>query len=586
MRQVLTLVIIAICFLASGCAQNSNSASLQLQQLFADDWEFAMREYPLFATHTGDHRFNDRLPAVSEADQKRRLAQKRIFLKHLHTIDRSALNAEEQLNYDIFECLTEDSIAGDEFRIYLMPINQMGGFHSHFPQLHERVPLNMVEDYENYIARLNAFKSYTDEHIKLMRTGMELGITPPRVVLNGIEDSIKPHIVDEPEESLLFGPFKKFPKTFSEIEQQNLTRAGREAIMNSVVPGYKALLEFVSKEYLPAARSDIAASSLPNGKAYYEYCVRHHTTLDITPQQVHDIGLAEVKRIRAEMDKLISEIGFEGDFNDFREFLHSDERFYVDTAEQLLKETAFVLKKIDCELPKLFETLPRTPFGLKEVPDYIAHRAAGAYYWSPSGDGTVAGTYYINTYDLKSRPLYTLEVLALHEAMPGHHLQMALQQERKDIPNFRCYSGFSSYGEGWALYAEGLGSEMGLYQDPYSNFGRLAFEMWRACRLVVDTGMHYMGWSRQQAIDFMRENTTSSAHNITTEVDRYIVWPGQALAYKMGELKIRELRKRAEQKLGKDFNIRQFHSVTLSNGPVPLDVLERNGNIWLAEQNH
>jgi uncharacterized protein (DUF885 family) len=568
----------------SGCVGKTDSVSFQLKQIFADEFEYGLKEYPLFATSYGDHRFDDKLAAVSIADSERRVAQQRQFLERLQTLDREALDSEEKVNYDIFKHLTENSIKEYVFQSHLMPISQMGGFHTGFAQLPERIRLDNTKDYENYIARLNGFGAYTAGHIELMRAGVENGFVLPRVVMKDIVGSIKPHIVANANESLLFKPFEKFPKIISQADRQRLTRAGRKAIINSVVPAYQLFLKFMTEEYIPAGRAEISASSLPDGKAYYEHCVRRYTTLDIGPEEVHDIGLHEVKRIRKEMLERIEKTGFEGDFDEFAKFLHTDERFYVDTPEQLLKEVAFVLKRIDGQLPKLFGTFPRMPFGVKEVPDYLALDSAAAYYHRPPADGSRAGFFYVNTYDLNGLPLYVIEALSLHESVPGHHFQIALQQEIKNMPEFRCFSLFGSYSEGWALYAERLGLEMGFYEDPYCDFGRLNFEMWRACRLVVDTGIHYFGWSRQKAIDYLARYTTFDRDYIATEVDRYIVWPGQALSYKMGELKIRELRAIAEQKLGENFDVRKFHNIVLRNGSVPLDVLEDNVNVWLFEQ--
>jgi uncharacterized protein (DUF885 family) len=340
----------------------------------------------------------------------------------------------------------------------------------------------------------------------------------------------------------------------------------------------------MADEYLPAARQDIAATSLPNGRAYYEFCVRTETTLDVTPKQVHDIGLAEVNRIKAEMNKLIAQRGFENDMNGFIQFLNAGGQSAVTTPQQLLKEVSFIAKKTDGRLPKFFKTLPRMPFGIKEVPEYLAPKTARGYYISPAGDGTRAGFFQINTYDLQRLHLYELTALSLHETVPGHHLQIALQQEIKGVPDFRRFSHFTAFVEGWALYAEWLGIEMNMYEDPNDDFGRLSMEMWRACRLVVDTGIHYFGWSREQAVDFMVENTGMPREGIQVEVDRYIVWPGQALAYKMGELKIRELRELAEKQLGDKFDVRDFHDCVLREGAVPLDVLEKNVKEWIRQK--
>ena len=583
--RITTLLAVALSLIfAAGCTQNSCSASQELDKLFADRWEFTMKEYPLFATKTGDNRYNDKLPSVSEADAERRNQRDKKFLQCLNAIERSKLTADEQLNYDIFKYRLEDNLKEFEFKTYLMPVSQMGGFHTRFAELPKNVPLNSVRDYENYIARLNAFELYVRQHIDLMRTGIQKGYVQPGVVLTGMEQSIQAHIVDDPNESLLFEPFREFPKIIDQVDRRRLTEAGRKAILESVVPGYKAFLKFMVDEYIPAARQDIAASSLPNGRAFYEYCVRSETTLDVTPQQVYDIGIAEVNRIKTEMYHLIDERGFENDMNGFAEFLRASEQSSVLTPQQLLKELSFIAKKTDGRLPKLFKTMPRVPFGIREVPDYLAPKTASAYYMAPAGDGTRAGFFYINTHNLESRRLYALTALSLHETVPGHHLQIALQQELRDVPNFRRFSNFNAYLEGWALYAERLGLEMDIYDDPNSDFGRLAMEMWRACRLVVDTGIHYFGWSRDRAIDFMAENTMMPRQDVQVEVDRYIVWPGQALAYKIGELKIRQLRELAEKQLGEKFDVREFHDCILRQGAVPLDILEKNVKIWIRQQ--
>jgi uncharacterized protein (DUF885 family) len=554
----------------------------QLDQLLADSWEFTLSDDPLFATHAGDNRYNDRLPGETLADHERRLAEQRKFLARLESIDRSQLGRADQVNYDVFARNKRDAIWEYEFRAHLMPITNRSGFHVEFPELWQRVPLATVKDYENYLARLNAFDRYTADHIELMRAGIKQGFTLPSVVLVDVDKVLDAQIVDDPARSLTYKPFEKLPDTFSPADRERLTAEARRAIAEHVVPGYRTLLDFMTDEYLPACREQIGASALPDGRDFYRYRIRHHTTLDIDPQAVHDTGLAEVARIKREMQDVIQRTGFQGDFVAFVEHLRTDPKFYADTPEQLMKETAHVLKRIDGELPRLFGKLPRMPYGIREIPDFIAPRTTTAYYQPPAGDGTRAGFYYVNTYNLKSRPLYEIEALSLHEAVPGHHIQIALQQELAGLPPFRRFSHATAFVEGWGLYAERLGLEVGFYQDPYSDFGRLSYEMWRACRLVVDTGMHYLGWTRQQAIQFMADNTALTLHNIAAEVDRYISWPGQATAYKMGELKIRALRKRAEEKLGGKFDVRQFHDAVLSDGAVPLDVLEENINAYIA----
>ena len=408
-----------------------------------------------------------------------------------------------------------------------------------------------------------------------MRVGIRKDHILPAVVLPGYEKPIQSQIVTNPTDSLLFKPFQTFASEISQQDRSRLKIAGRKAISESVVPGYEVFLDFMRDEYVLAARQTVAASALPQGRKFYEHRVRRFSTLDVTPLHVHELGLSEVKRIRNQMDSVIQQVDFDGNFSDFLKFLRTDGRFYAASAEELLKEVSYVLKRMDGELPKLFRRLPRIPYGIRQIPDYIAPNTTTAYYMQPSGDGTQAGFYYVNTHDLRSRPLYELEALSLHEAVPGHHLQIALQQELEDLPTFRRFEGFTAFVEGWALYAEKLGLEVGFYENSYSNFGRLSYEMWRACRLVVDTGLHYFGWTRQQAIDFMVRNTALTRHNIGTEVDRYISWPGQALAYKMGELHIHSLRHTAEERLGTHFDVRDFHNAVLQNGAIPLPVLTK-----------
>ncbi len=557
------------------------SASEQFHDLIDEEWELRMKEDPLFATSTGDNRYNDRLPAASDADFTRRMAELAAIRARQDGIDRSALSPEDQLNYDIFARLLDNEINEIRLHGHRLPISKTGGFHIYFPDLPQYTPFESEGDYENYITRLSAFREYAAGHIDLMRAGLAGGQIPPRVTLEDVDKMIRTQVLGEANNSPLFEPFKNFPKNFPGERQKKLSEAGKKAILGSVRQGFQDTLDFFLGEYLPAAREDIAAANLPDGKEFYRHRIRMFTSLDLSAEEIHNIGMEEVKRIRSESQAVIRKAGFTGDFKAFIEFLRTDPRFYAETPEQLLQKTALVLKRIDGELPRLFKTLPRLPYGIKEIPAFAAPGSTTAYYFPGTGDGTKAGNYYVNTYDLKSRPLYEIEALSLHEAVPGHHLQIALQQEL-ELPNFRRFNGFTSFIEGWALYSERLGLEMGFYQDPYSDFGRLSYEMWRACRLVVDTGMHALDWTRQQAIDFMLENTSSTLLNIVNEVDRYIAWPGQALAYKLGEIKIRELRQVAENALGAKFDLREFHDAILLQGAVPLDVLEQMVNTWVA----
>jgi uncharacterized protein (DUF885 family) len=560
----------------------SDAAATELEALFADHWAFVLRENPVFATSVGEHRYADRLEAASLADVARRTAETRGFLERLRAISRDRLPEAIRVHHDIFAIDRQNELEAAELRLYLIPITNRQGFHTSFPELGERVPLNTPEDYRNYTARLNDFRRVVDEYVEVMREGIRTGMVLPAVSVAGIEETLLPHVVDDPAASLLYAPFTRFPAGVPPAARSELAAAGRQAIAASVVPGYAEFLRFMREEYVPAARATIGASDLPNGREIYAQRVRFFTTLPLTPEEVHSTGLTEVARIRAEMEEVIARTGFQGTFAGFLHFLRTDPQFYVDTPEELMQRTALVLKRMDGELPRLFGHLPRMPYGLREIPGYIAPRTTTAYYTRPAGDGTRAGIYWLNTYDLPSRPTYEIEALSLHEAVPGHHLQIAIQQELDDLPNFRRFGGATVFTEGWALYAERLGKEVGFYTDPYSDFGRLVYEMWRATRLVVDTGLHWEGWTRQQAIDYMAGNTALTLLNITNEVDRYISWPGQALAYKPGEMKITELRREAERELGDRFDVRAFHDVVLGSGALPLTVLEANVRSWIA----
>ena len=546
-----------------------------LHQLFEDQWDAWMHFDPCLATYVGDRRFNDRLPVATEAAYHAWREQLIVFRKRLSGIERLALSQADQLNFDLFDHLVTNEIAELGFNPQRLPISRCAGFHLSFPDLFQVMPFDDRQDFENYIARLNDFKRYALENIELMRLGLQTGYLPPLCTLTDLDNQFHSQMVTDPTESALYQPFKHFPACIREAERQKLGEAAQKAILSSVVEGYGVLLNFVEREYIAGARESIATADLPDGEAFYAHRIYYYTSLHRTAKEIHQIGLEEVRRIRSEMEVVIKKTGWTGGMVQFLEFLRTDPRFYVTTPEALLEKTSYVLKRMDGELPRLFKTLPRMPYGIRAVPDYAAPGETAAYYNPGLGDGTRAGVYYVNTYDLASRPLYEIEALSLHEAVPGHHLQLALQAELADQPMFRRYTGYTSYVEGWALYAERLGLEVGFYTDPYADFGRLSYEMWRACRLVVDTGMHVLGWTRQQAIDHLAENTSSTMLNIINEVDRYIAWPGQALAYKIGELKISELRQRAEAKLGARFDLREFHDVLLLSGAVPLQVLDQ-----------
>jgi uncharacterized protein (DUF885 family) len=570
---------------APSSAAGQGTPAERLHRVFDQQWEMRLREDPLMSTQMGETRFNDRLPETGLAAEARRLQATRGFLAAVRAIPRDSLARDEQINRDIFERNLREDVESAELGDFLIPITNREGFHTYFPELAENVPLRTAEDYRNYIARLRGFRAYAGGYIERMREGIRRGMVLPRVSLEGIEGTLEPHVVDDPTKSLLWKPFAEYPATVPESERAALGAAGRAAITEGVVAGYRDFLQFIQREYRPASRPGFAAAELPNGRAYYAYLVRSYTTVDTaTAEGVHATGLREVARIRAAMDSVMRSTGFTGTFAEFVQMLRTDPRFYLTTPEALLERNALFLKRMDGELPRLFGRLPRMSYGIRTIPDYIAPRTTPAYYGQPSGDGTRSGTFWVNVYDLKSRPTYEIEALASHEAVPGHHMQLALQQEMENIPNFRRFGGVTAFVEGWALYAESLGKEVGFYRDPYSEFGRLSYEMWRACRLVVDTGLHSKGWTRQQAIDYMAGNSALTMANVTNEVDRYIAWPGQALAYKTGQMKIRELRTQAERELGPKFDVRRFHDVVLGSGSIPLGVLEDNVRLWIAQE--
>src|ERR1700674_2483190 len=562
-------------------AAGTAAATATLRALFAEQWQYSLREDPLLATEAGDNRYNDRLPLLTPADLARRNEHAGAVLERLHRIDRTLLGEADAVSYDLFERELADAISEYRFKTYRQSITAEGGFHTDFSRLPEQAPLATVKDYDNYLARLRAFPAYARQNTELLREGIAGGYTLPRVVMGGFTDAIAMHVVDDVARSIFWKPFASFPAALPESERERLREAGRAAIRGAVVPAYRDFLAFMRDEYLPHARATIAAADLPDGRELYAFAVRHFTTLDLTPEAVHAIGLREVERIHGEMLGVMRQVAWTQGLPEFLEFLRTDPRFYARTPEELLKDAAYIAKRMDGKLPSLDKLLPRQPYGVEPVPADIAPKYTGGRYNGAPLEGHRAGAYWVNTFALDTRPLYNLEALTFHEAVPGHHLQIALQKELGSLPDFRRFVYVDAFGEGWGLYSEWLGLEAGFYQDPYSNFGRLSYEMWRACRLVVDTGIHAMGWSRQRAIDFLAANTALSHHEIETEIDRYISWPGQALAYKMGEMKIKELRHAAEAALGQHFDVRDFHDAVLRNGTVTLPILERQVRAYI-----
>jgi uncharacterized protein (DUF885 family) len=544
-------------------------------ELYEGEWQWRLREYPQLATAVGVHDYDDRLGSFDLRSQRARLRQLVKFRKELGQLDVAGLSPPQRINHAVFAAQLDNAIAALELDAHLMPMTSDSSFYADLAMLPDVHPRNNERDYRNYLARLRAVPRYLDEHTDLLRQGLARGMTLPAVVLQGREAPIRAVAEATDIESLAFyTPFQSMPSTIPETRANELRAEARELIRNKLVPAYARLLRYFVSTYQPGARRTIAAYDLPGGAAYYRQQIREYTTLDLDPEAIHQIGLGEVARIRAEMDQVIHDAGFEGDFAAFLHFLRNDPQFYARTPRELLMHASYWAKRIDGLLPKYFSQLPRQTYGVAPVPAAIApYYTTGRYNPAPEG-GHGAGFYWVNTWKLEARPLYALAALTLHEAVPGHHLQTALASEQAAQPAFRRYSYISAFGEGWALYAEHLGVEMGVYETPYDQFGRLTYEMWRAARLVVDTGMHAKGWTREEALSLLRENTALSEHEIATEVDRYISWPGQALSYKLGELKIRSLRQLAETRLGNRFDLRRFHDAVLALGSVPLPVLE------------
>ena len=560
----------------SSCqSEKSNNEHELLHAIFDKEWAFRIADNPFLATYSGVKEYNAKLPDVSIEAQQKRAEFWGKLLQELAVIDRELLSKEDQINYDIFRYQLEDAIAGIGFESYLLPFNSEGGFITDFYYMVKSMPFDNKNDVENYLKRLSAFDTYVNQHIDLMKLGLEKKKTQPKAIMEPYQQTLNGLQVEEIEKHPYYAPFLKQPISIGTNEWQTYQLQAKEIIKTTVTKSVNSFATFMHNIYVPGCRESLGISEIPNGKAFYQQRVAYFTTTNNSADEVFQIGQQEVARIRARMEKTIADLKFEGSFADFLTFLRTDARFYASSARELLKEAAYLSKKMDGKLPDYFNHLPRLPYGVSPVPEAIAPTYTTGRYSEGSLPNHKSGTYWVNTYNLKSRPLYSLPALTLHEAVPGHHLQISLAQELNDIPDFRRNTYLSCYGEGWGLYAEYLGEEAGMYETPYHQFGRLTYEMWRACRLVVDVGIHMKGWTREQAVDFMASNTALSIHNVNTEINRYIGWPGQALSYKMGELKILELRRKAEQALGTEFDLRAFHDVILGSGAVPLFVLEQ-----------
>jgi uncharacterized protein (DUF885 family) len=576
--------------------QQQSAAAKEFRAYLDSDWKRWMELYPEFATGVGYPGQNRRWEDDSSKGIEARKAHLSSSLKKLKSISRESLPPAEQLNYDLYRDLLETSVEGlpygDDpmpFRNVVptnlwMPLNQMSGAPQGAAETLSSMPHQTLADYEDIVARLEALPKNVEQQLALLKEGLRRGYTPPKITMRDVPKQIADLVPEDAIKSALMEPFTEFPASISETDRTRLTGRAKQIYSSSLRPAFLKLRDYVANTYLPACRDSIAVTSLPDGAASYAFHVRWQTTTNLTPQQIHEIGLAEVKRIRAEMDKVIASSGFKGSFHDFTEFLRTDPRFYFEKPEELVNAYKIVAKSIDPELVHEFGKFPRNQYGVIPIPDFKAPSQTTAYYQPGAPTAGRPGYYFVNTYNLPARPKWEMEALSLHESVPGHHFQISLAQELADVPEFRKHVGYSAFVEGWALYGESLGEELGLYKDPYSKFGQLSYEMWRAVRLVVDTGMHTMRWTRERAIQFFKDNTGKTDQDITVEVDRYIVWPGQALAYKIGQLKIRELRTAAEKKIGAKFNVREFHDAVLENGALPLSVLEPHVRKWIDQQ--
>ncbi len=558
-------------------------ATEDFHALLDEHWEWTLDSNPVMASMMGDRRGNDQWGDNTLKGIEAQHAAEREFLRRIYAIDRDGLSEEDQLNYELFRRELQDSVDEFQFNGHLMPFRHRGGIQN-LENVLSQLRLVTVEDYDDWLARLAKVDDLVDQTIALAEEGRRKGVMPPKILMQRIPDQLALQVVEFPADSPFFKAFDNLPESFSAADRERLRAEATEIIEDEILPAYRKLDSYFNDSYMPASRDSIGLSALPNGTAWYEHLARSFTTTRMTPEDIHRLGLEEVARIRGEMMKIIEEVQFDGTFEEFLVFLRTDPQFYFETPEELYTEYLATSKRIDPELVKLFGYLPRMPYGVKPIPDSIAPDTTTAYYSRPAADGSRAGIYWVNLYRPEVRPKYEIEVLSVHEAMPGHHLQIAIQQELGDMPNFRRFMGFTAFVEGWGLYSERLGYDLGLYKDPYSRFGQLTYDMWRAVRLVVDTGMHYKGWTREQAIDFFKANAAKAEHDIVNEIDRYLLMPGQALAYKVGQLKMLSLRERAERELGDRFDIRAFHDELLGAGALPLDILEQRMDRWIASQ--
>jgi uncharacterized protein (DUF885 family) len=547
-------------------------------------WARNMDQYPEWATSEGKNTGDDRWTDLSLEAIEKREAQTRDFLRQLREIPSASLSESHRLDHELLLRQYEEAVEGQRFPGKYLALNQLSGIHQDIAELMQIVPTARVQDYENILKRLEAVPRLVDQHLALLQKGVALKITPPRATMRDVARQLDQLISQDSLENPILAPFRKESALVSKEQRDAYATRALGVFRNSVLPALRKYRAYAVDTYLPACRETIGLSALPDGAAWYAFSARNSTTVNLSPKEIHELGLREVARIRGEMESLIRQTGFRGDFQAFKKYLQTDPRFFYKTEGEILAAYRDISKRADAELPRFFGRLPRLSYGVKPIPAYAAPSKPTAYYESGSREAGRAAFFFANTYLPQTRPKWEMEALTLHEAVPGHHLQIALAQEMDEKHDLIRRRSYTAYVEGWALYCERLGLEMGFYTDAYSNLGRLTYELWRANRLVLDTGIHALGWSRDQAIQFFRENTLRSDHDVEVEVDRYIAWPAQALAYKIGELKIRELRQRAEKELGDRFNLRAFHDALLAKGALPLPVLEREIQNWIHRQ--
>ncbi|MGE0527873.1 MAG: DUF885 family protein [Bdellovibrionales bacterium] len=560
----------------------SGSPKQKLERFFEAHWTYLMKEYPEWATHVGYPGQNARWQDHSPEAHARREQVVHCTRETLKKIPRRALRGADGTHYDLALRELDLQIENQKFDEEYLILNHLEGLHLGLPDLVNSMPTSTKADYMNILTRLETFPEIERQTEYWLREGVKRKVTPVKMFLANVPAQFDTILTENVEKSPLYKPFVDMRAPLSDTEKNELRQRAQDLIRTTVYPALKRLRAYLESEYIPNARESIAFTDMPNGKAWYAFAVKMHTTTDLTPENLHQIGLTEVERLNSEMEKIKHQVGFKGNIQEFNKHLLSDKKFFFSNKEDLLLAYRDVAKRIDAELPRLFGTLPRLPYGVREMPDYKSKSSPAAYYMSGSLEAGRSGYFEANTYDLKSRPKWGMEALTLHEAVPGHHLQIALAQELENIPEFRKHDHYTAFTEGWALYAESLGSELGLLKDPYSKYGQLSFEAWRAIRLVVDTGIHALGWSREKALQYFTTHMPITQHEAEVETDRYITWPGQALAYKIGQLKIRDLRELARTELGGTFNVREFHDEILRRGSLPMDLLEKEIKAWIA----